>query len=455
MKEEKIVKLTILHSNDTHGKVEAVKGFGSMDIGGVVFRSSLISEIKSEISRENNHYSMVVDLGDILEGDPMSHFFEGQIDILAMNHMKYEASVIGNHELGFSIKSFEKMMETAKFPFLSCNLKYKHDNKYIGKPYLIKEYGDISVGYIGVTSDTILLNTFNEDQDKIIFENPEEKVKKYISEVKNRVNYIILLSHLGIEEDREIASKIDEIDFIIGSHSHTWIETPEYVNGIPIVQAGAYAKSMGRSEITFENGKFKSLYYRLMDIGDYKLGQILFKYHNELNLYMDHIVGELDREYNTEDKNRKPASLNQLILQLTMDMTGADIAMATAISVLGKLGPGKITRRDLYDVLPFDNYVTTLKINGSDLKKVLKVRRGNYDTNYYIQVRGIDFFDDEELDGTINGEKIDDDRIYTLVTDNYLASGGGKDGILPTLDSKIIDNKISRDLLMEFIERTI
>jgi len=135
---DKKIKLTILHTNDTHGKIETVTSFGAMDIGGVVSRSSLINEIRAENSRYDNCYTTVLDLGDILEGDPMSQFFHGEPDILTMNHMGYEASIIGNHELGFSIKSFEKMMEMANFPFLACNLIFHCRHFSLDGPSAIK-----------------------------------------------------------------------------------------------------------------------------------------------------------------------------------------------------------------------------------------------------------------------------------------------------------------------------
>jgi len=451
----KDMKLTILHTNDTHGKLRSERRYGSVDIGGASFRSTLINEKRNINSETPNHYTILIDLGDILEGDPISHFFKGEPDIVAMNHMGYDMAVIGNHDFGFSIDSFEKMAELAEFPFLSCNLKYSHNQKYIGLPYIIKKIGGISIGFIGVTSSTVKLNTFNGDQDKIIFEDPLEKVEKYMGRLRNEgVDSIIILSHLGIEEDRELAQKIDGVDFIIGSHSHTWMERAEYINGIPIVQAGAYSKSMGRSDITFKDGKFSSLNYRLIDIGDNSLGKKLFKYYEELNRYMNHVVGTLDREYNTDEKNRKPASLNQLMLQLTLDITGADVAMATSVSVLGKIGPGEVTRREIYDSLPFDNYVTTLKVTGRQLKEILKSRREHLGTNFYTQVRGIRFTDENETDGFIGGKRIEDEKLYTIVTDNYLASGGGKDGILDKIDKKMVTNIISRDLLIEFIENS-
>ncbi len=452
--ENKKTSLTILHTNDTHGKVEAQRKWGLFDVGGVVFRSSLINEIRHENNRKENHHTMLLDGGDILENDPMSHFYKGEPDILAMNHMKYDATTIGNHELGFTIDAFKKLDNLANFPFLSCNLRYLSDEKLIGIPYIIKEINGIKIGILGVTSYTVLLNVHKNDLGNIIYEEAESTIKKYMAEIKNEgIDYLILLSHLGIEEDREIAEKIDGIDVIIGSHSHTFIHEAEIINDTKIVQAGRYSEAMGRIELEFTSKKCTSFYYRLMPVGDNELGKIIKPYHEELCSKIDVPIGTLKEELNSKDKYTSPAALNQYVIQLMIDETGADFGMETAISIMGNLGPGNVTMRDIYEIMPFDNFVTTVKINGRELKELLEYRSTTLNTMFYTQVQGIEFTNKTETEYKIKGEEIIDEKVYTMVTDNYLVSGGCKDPILPNLKEKNVSSVINRDLLIKAISQ--
>lgn len=431
-------RLTVLHTNDTHGKIEAQRRWGLFDVGGAAFRASMIREIRAGCAERGGNPVLLLDGGDLLECDPMSHFFHGEPDVLAMNRMAYDAMTIGNHDLGFSLVALERLRELAGFPFLSCNLRYRGTGRLIGRPRMMKEWPDLApglkVGIVGATSWTVTLNVHGDDAHRILYEDPVEPLAREIAALRAEgATLVVFLSHLGIEEDRRVAGLVSGIDLIVGSHSHSRMTEPETVAGTPIVQAGRYSEHMGRVDLDLTAaGRPAGLRYRLIDLGDRAVGDLVKGYHERLTAQVDIPIGRLDRAFGTRDKYRRPAPLNQLMLELIRARAGADCAMATSISVGGQLGPGWVRLRDLYDCMPFDNTLTVLRIPGADLKRFLAYRATTVDTMYHTQVNGIAFGEREDGEGaTIGGSPIDDARVYTIATDNYLASGGGKDDILP------------------------
>ncbi len=443
--------LTILHTNDTHGKLEAQRRWGLFDVGGAAFRASMIREIRAQCATSGTPV-LLLDGGDILECDPMSHFFRGEPDILAMNLMGYDAMAIGNHDLGFSLVALERLRELARFPLLSCNLRYRESGRLIGRPRLVKEYPGLKVGITAATSWTVTLNVHGDDAEKILYEDPVEPVRREVEALRAEgCGLVVFLSHLGVVEDRALAAAVPGIDLVVGSHSHTLMREAEEVGATRVVQAGRYSEHMGRVDLTAEGGAVTAFAYRLVDIGDREVGELVKSYHERLARHVDVPIGHLDRRFGSENKYERPAPLNQLMLELIRARSGADLAMATSISVGGSLGPGWVRVRDLYDCMPFDNSLTLVRLSGADLKRFLAYRATTVNTMYHTQVNGVAFGEAPDgADATIGGAPIDDRRLYTIATDNYLASGGGKDDILPKAP-RTVSRLLFRDLLREAI----
>lgn len=458
--DERPRRLTLLHTNDTHGKLAVQRKWGVFDVGGAAFRASLVREIRAQCAEESqrdggpDHPVLLLDAGDVLECDPMSHFFHGEPDILAMNRMGYDALTLGNHDLGFSLVALERLRELAAFPFLTCNLFYKGTDRLLGKPSLIKEYGGLRIGIVGATSYTVVLNVHGDDADRIEYRDPTPLVAREVEALRAAgVDGVVFLSHLGIVEDRALAAAVSGIDLIVGGHSHTTMKEPETVGTTRIVQAGRFAEHLGRVDLTFRGGRLSDLRYRLIDVGDREMGELVKGYHDRMAETINQPVGFLDRVYDTDGKYERPAALNQLVLELIRAEAKADVAMETAISIGGRLGPGWVKRVDLYDCMPFDNFLTTLTITGRDLKRLLAYRLTVRKTAFYTQVSGIDFGEREDgADASVGGAPIDDRREYLVATDNYLSSGGGKDEILPALP-RTMTKVLLRDLLAGAIAR--
>ncbi len=253
--------IVILHTNDTHSQIDPNEADASYNpnMGGVLRRDVAIEQIKAE-----NENVILVDAGDFVQGTPYFNFFKGDVEIQMMNKLGYDVAVLGNHEFDNGIDALEYMLKQAEFPFIAANYDLTDSklNQYVS-PTVILDKAGVKIGFIGLASPPEdLISKKNFEGIKTI--DPVEAANKYALQLKeDGCDYIIVLSHLGYNKndntgDRMIALQTENVDLIIGGHSHTLLkEEVELKNKagktVRIVQAGSRGERLGRIDMTFED----------------------------------------------------------------------------------------------------------------------------------------------------------------------------------------------------------
>jgi 5'-nucleotidase len=255
------IKLVILHTNDTHSQVEPTEKstLKTADMGGYARRMGVIQQIRSE---EKN--VLLLDAGDYSQGTPYFNFFNGRVEIDAMNRMQYDAVTLGNHEFDNGMDTLAVVLKNARFPLISSNYNFdKTPLKGMLKPYLILEKSGLRIGIMALNVNPVSL-IFEKNYKGMIYEDPIEKANEisYLLKKKEKCDVIICLSHLGADtlkmevNDFEIARKTSYINVIIGGHSHSLITnvTEKNAVGKPIViaQMGKSGLYLGRVELELE-----------------------------------------------------------------------------------------------------------------------------------------------------------------------------------------------------------
>lgn len=259
-------KLTILHTNDTHSRIEAVDANDAKyaGMGGVVSRKAYIESVRKA---EKN--VLVFDAGDFSQGTPFYNVFKGEVEIECMNRLGYNAGTIGNHEFDYGLDNLKELIEEADFPFVCTNYDFsKTELKKLVKPYIIIKLDGIKVGVIGLgTNPEGLIQLKN--YKGMEFVEPYAIAEKTASFLKKRkkCDIVVCLSHLGLDCgalngycDPELAAQTKNIDVILGGHSHTYLEKPEYVENadgkeVIIMQNGKNGVFVGRIDINLEKNK--------------------------------------------------------------------------------------------------------------------------------------------------------------------------------------------------------
>ncbi len=259
-------QLTILHTNDVHSHIEP---FADDDkkypgLGGAEYRATIIENV-----RKKTDNVLVLDAGDIFQGTPYFNFFHGDLEIDLMNKMKYDAATIGNHDFDGGIDTLAKQISRSNFPFVNCNYDFT-DTPVAGKvhKYVILKRRKLKIGITGcgveldgLVPDKLFTNTKYADPIKSIQEQAD------ILKFKEKCHLIICLSHLGYKyenskiSDVVLAQQTNNIDLIIGGHTHTFLEAPVAEKNkdgkeVLINQVGWAGVQIGQLEYFFEK-KFR------------------------------------------------------------------------------------------------------------------------------------------------------------------------------------------------------
>lgn len=260
-------KLTILHTNDTHSRIEPFpEGTKYAGMGGVAKRAAIINQIRSE---EKN--VLLLDAGDIFQGTPYFNMYGGELDYKLMSQMKYDATTLGNHDFDAGIDGLIKQMPFATFDFVNTNYGFE-DTPLLNKiqKYKIIQKGNIKIGITGVGIELQGLVP-KSLYGNVQYYNPIDLANQTAFFLKNEENcdLIICLSHLGYEykskkvSDVILAQNSQNIDIIIGGHTHTFMDKPMVVNNLinqPVVinQAGWAGILLGTLEVTMKGDRKKN-----------------------------------------------------------------------------------------------------------------------------------------------------------------------------------------------------
>ncbi len=260
-----IVKLTILHTNDVHSRIEPFPIDGSKyeGLGGTARRASLLSRIRAE---ERN--VLLLDAGDIFQGTPYFNKFGGELEIKLMSLMGYDAATMGNHDFDNGLEGFYKQLPRAKFPILCGN--YDFSNTLLRgatKPYQIFKKSGLKIGVFGIGLELKGL-VADANYGDTIYLDPVKKANELADLLRNELScdLVICLSHLGYKyesdkiSDQILAAQNKNIDLIIGGHTHTFMDEPQDVKNLnggitTINQVGFAGINLGRVDYYFEKYK--------------------------------------------------------------------------------------------------------------------------------------------------------------------------------------------------------
>ena len=224
-----LIKLTILHTNDMHSHIEPFTSGRNKGLGGMAQRAALIKKIRAE-----NEHVLLLDAGDIFQGTPYFNMYGGELEFKLMSAMKYDAATIGNHDFDNGLDGILRKLPHAKFPFLCSNYDFS-DSLLSGQfePYKVFKKGGIRIGVfgIGIELDGLVPKSL---YGNTIYHNPIRKSNHYANHLRNELgcDLIICLSHLGFKykgqkiDDINLAEQTNNIDLIIGGHTHTFLNKP-------------------------------------------------------------------------------------------------------------------------------------------------------------------------------------------------------------------------------------
>lgn len=433
--------IIILHTNDTHGKIEATDtsiGFAQI--------SSYVKEL-----RDKNKYVLFFDAGDTFYDSPIVDLSEGEVVVDILNKIGIDALVPGNHDFNYGINRLFKIERRAKFPILAANvINSKGQNLFYSN--FIKQVGDIKIGVFGLVTPETLYKTSSNNLKDVIFLNPIDVAKRQVTELKNNgADIVIAITHLGLDKNTKEYERslpltdIQDLDLVIDGHSHTVLPYGLIRNGITIAQTGAMGSHLGYITISIKpnnEGYTRDILAKLLSKEDFSkikpdpaILKIIDKYKKKESKYLATKVTTLELPLDGEYNNVRTGetSLGMLLADSLKTATSADIALINSGSIRGSLNSGVITQNDILTVLPFDDQVVIVELSGQDILDILEQSVSNlpYPRSALLQSSGLKYkvnlskpVGEKVSNVLINNVALNSKQIYKVATIDFLISGG-------------------------------
>ncbi|MDD5089272.1 MAG: bifunctional UDP-sugar hydrolase/5'-nucleotidase [bacterium] len=431
--------LTIFHTNDIHGHFTAeVVSWrdDSVKVGGMAALSDDLDSLRHVYPK-----SLYLDAGDLMTGNPICRIayrgVEGGALLEMLHRCGVSAIALGNHELDQGADHLRRFVRQAPFPILCANIRDAESDSLLADSARIFRVGNVRVGVIGLMMDQLAGSVAKASMIPFHVDSVVEAAQNQINELDPKTDVIILLTHQGVDEDSLLATRVHGADVIVGGHSHTRLESPLRVNGIVIVQAGAYGKNLGVLDLTVAGDSVQECRGSLIELAERTphMDSPVRQLADSLDAVIQEIYGEVIGRLAAPWKPSyyETSNVGNWITDRLRERYQADVAFVNAGGIRAGLEAGPVTLLDVQQMLPFMNSIVTLEARGADLQRTALEqsraqglrRHGALEMSgmtVSFELAGVD--DSVSVgDVRIGGQPIDMSRRYRVVTIDYVAQG--------------------------------
>jgi 5'-nucleotidase/UDP-sugar diphosphatase len=465
-------RLALLHLNDFHSRHEPISAAGGACdpargpcFGGSARIAAAIAAARAEATAAGRAH-LTLDAGDQFMGSLFYTRHRGATEASVQNAYGCEAMALGNHEFDNGPEVTARYAEAVRFPLLAANLDTRDEPALHGRlrGHAVFARGGARIGVIGlITRDT---PTISSPGPRLRFTDPAEAADRAIHEIRREgPATILLLTHLGLRADVALARELPGVDAIVGGHSHTLLANglagadgpaPTLVDGrgrpVRIVQAGANGRYLGRLDLDLAaDGRVAAHAAPVRELTadlpeDPAVAEIVARYGATLGEVRDRPVGQSLAALDNACRSGECALGNLIADAMLAAVPGAEVALQNGGGIRAGLPGGPVTYGDVLTILPFGNTLATLGLRGADLRAALELGLSQPGAGRFPQVAGIRFrWDAAAPAGSRLGpvevrrdgrwEALEPERVYRMVTNNFLRRGG--DGYTPLRDAAI------------------
>lgn len=477
------ITITVLHTNDLHGRVEPAVVRGKQ-LGGYARQATLIKQLRSK-----HKNTVLLNAGDTFQGTLFFNVYEGLADAALMNMIGYDAMAVGNHEFDRGPSTLAAFTKSVRFPVLAANVDFSTEPLLKGliRPYTVLEVGGQKLGVVGgVTEYT---PSISSPGDNVKFLDPVKPIQAAVDELTRQgVNKIVLVTHIGYSEEMELVRKLRNVDALIGGHSHSLLGDQHSPEGWPqprgayptqvvdadgrtvhLVQAWEWGKVVGRLSLDFDAaGRVTRVSgAEVLPVDDSiqpdpSVAAIVSAFKKPIEAMASAVVGEAVADFPRDRANGQDSPLDRLITDSMLAATekaGAVLALMNAGGVRAPLEAGSITFGELKEIQPFDNTLVILDITGEELLKSLEHGAGrgglllpSSGTTYTIVRSAPD--GQQVRDVVVAGQPLDLKKTYRIVTNSFIAGGGDAHVLLKDAKGNRLDTGlIDADAFTDFIRK--
>lgn len=454
--------ITILHTNDVHGNVEEDEKGEKLGF----------AKLKTFVDSKEN--VLLLDAGDMTHGTTFATISSGVAMVELMNKLGYKAMTPGNHDYNYGKEGLAKLAEVAEFPILQANIVDASGERTL-KANTIIEIDGVKVGLFGIVTPETKTKSNPKNTEGLTFVDYIKESEKQVAELKEQgADVIIALVHLGldassVEKSDVLAEKVSGIDIIIDGHSHTELPEGQMVGETLIAQASYHLKNVGEITLTLNDGKIVSktaklnAYSELKDLeADADIAKAIEEVEESNKPFLERVVGKTEVELDGVRENVRAGETNlgNLLTDAMLDVSGADVAITNGGGIRASIEAGDITMGAILQSFPFTNYPVVLELKGTDILEALEygVDSAPEVVGKFPHVGGMTFKYDVNqpagervFDVKVGEEKLDLNKTYKLVTNDFMAVGG--DGYEMFKDAKkVSEHPLLSEVLANYIE---
>ena len=451
------VCISVLHTTDLHGHILPTSDYdGNPDRGGLARCATQIRRWQRE-----NPNSILIDVGDVYQGTDVSLRNKGALMIDLLNHLEYDAWVVGNHEFDWGMECFERVLQQSNMPVLAANMlmegklagefpNAKHPFAKI-QPFILKEIAGIKIAIIGITTPGMPFWLWPEFTRGLDFRHPVEPVRRAIASAKSGgADAIVLTGHMGLKTRTggddfantvmALTSEFPELPVFIAGHTHQDLPS-RLTNGVLFTQADHFGIHVGRVDLLFDRNSKKLLrreaICELMD-NRFSFDQVVLsraKSHlAESSAAVSEPIGELAETLRGRSRPGRPSDVERLIGAAIMEMlrernVPVDGVMHGTFDDKADLIAGPKTVYDVWNIIPYENYIVTAQLSPDEIKIAMEDVFASHEKRSLL---GFELKTEGRRDdckivsmALANREPLDRNKKYVIAFNSFDARSGG------------------------------
>ncbi|MDP2818675.1 MAG: bifunctional metallophosphatase/5'-nucleotidase [Polaromonas sp.] len=389
-------KLTILQINDLHGYLEphpevfrARGGSRYQTCGGLARIASVFKQVRAQ----RPGAVLALDNGDTFHGTFVAVNSQGEAMVPLMNALEFDA-MTAHWEFAYGPAQFRKLASSLAYPVLAINCFEVDSDRLVFAPSRIVERGGVRIGIVGIASNIIDKSMPPSYSTGVRFTLGNTELPAHIERLRteDRVDLIVVLSHLGFAQDAKLAAEVAGIDVLISGHTHNRLYRPVWIGSTPIIQSGCHGSFVGRLDLTVSDGKVIDVQHELICTDDSiaadadidAMVRDTMAPHRD---FLDQVVGQvrspLDRATSLE------ASMDNVLLDAIAGAAGTRLAFSNGWRYGAPILPGEVTLGQLWNIVPTDPQVSTVELTGEELRAMLEANlERTYSADAYCQMGG-------------------------------------------------------------------
>jgi 5'-nucleotidase/UDP-sugar diphosphatase len=468
--------VVFLHWNDFHGQFRPQRATwklrpglptdGAPLVGGAASLAGYVQRQRVEAEALGRRV-VVTDGGDWYQGTLEGNETKGALVVAFRNRLQPDAVVLGNHEYDFGPENVRRLCRLAGHPVLAANIVVDHAATRMPiecvQPFARLDVHGLRIAVLGlITSDTKAVSTGPWGEDR--FEDEFEALRVVLPAAEKAGDAVVLLTHCGLDVDRLIAKAFPQVPLILGGHSHTGLPEPVREGGTWIVQTHGKASGIARVEARADRAqkRLQLLRGELVELDlarhpeDPATKRWIEEQTKDLAATWDAPIGTI-RIAAYDERSPRSSAAGNLVADAFREHAKADLGFTNKGGLRARLVSGPLTRRMLYELLPFENRLVSFTLTGAQVRQALQ--SGLAKDRRPLELGGGSYRYEEGPGGRtlrdvlVGGAPLDDARTYRIATSSFLARGGDGIGVFASGTDLVDHGVLLRDVLITKAER--